>query len=119
MIKRLKRLIKDAVKVADSLDMDDSLDITADIARANCREFQSKLAETKIKEQEKLREKVCLRIKTASKEGRTSVRTVDLFDDFVTEEVTVGLKEFFEKRGFRVDVTPLQTGSSWIEISWE
>ena len=109
-------MFKDWIKDMFTLDMEVSDDVNVDIARANYQKYQDDL---KCKQTNYIKT-VCQRIKILSREGKQYIKTLSEGEEpFITRYFIQEMKEYFEKRGFKVQKNHDYYGTPYLKISWD
>lgn len=92
-------------------------DVDVEVARANYQIYQDRLKQ----QQDEYTKALCKKIKLAAIQGKQSIETATLLNDFMTKEFMVELKRYFEQRGFAVSEERNSSGvlTSWLKISWQ
>ena len=112
----IKNKIKNWFANMINLNVNISDDVNVDIAKNNYKKYQDDLEQER-KDYIKI---LCNQIKISSRNGSKSIVTFDLHHTFMSYEFMMELKEYFEQRGFNVEIERSRTGliTSWLRISW-
>ena len=105
----------------DFFEIDLGFDVDVDIAKANCQKYRGELESRLKRDQEKYIKALRNNIKIASRNGSSYVRTKDSFESFMTHGYMMELKNYFEQRGFCVEVAtvPSRMTRTYLIISWK
>lgn len=113
MISKIKKWFANSALGAKHI----SDDVDVEVARANYQIYQDRLKQ----QQREYTKSLCREIELAAIQGKQSIVTATLLNNFMTEEFMVELKHYFEQRGFAVSEERNTSGvlTSWLRISWQ